>query len=71
MGIDKPISMSRFKTTTHKINNYNFLLTYMGKEVEGVCKWYIRSNEFDLEEYTDSLWATKGEALEAAYASTF
>jgi hypothetical protein len=42
----------------------------MGKEVEGVCKWYIRSNEFNLEEYTDSLWATKGEAIEAAYNST-
>jgi hypothetical protein len=62
--------MSRFKTTTHKINGFEFFLTYMGKEVEGVCKWYIRSNEFNLEEYTDSLWATKGEAIEAAYNST-
>jgi hypothetical protein len=62
--------MTRHITTTHEINGYEFHLTYMGKAVEGDCKWYIRSSEFDLEAYTDSLWATSNEALDAAHQST-
>jgi len=35
----------------------------MGAEVEGQCKWYIWSNDIDLNQYDDTLLYTKEDAV--------
>ena len=41
----------------------------MGAEVEGQCKWYIWSNDVDLDQFSDTLWYGKEEAVMAARTS--
>jgi hypothetical protein len=62
--------MSRFKKYTQVINNYEFTIRYMGAMVEGCNKWYVYSEQFDIDQYTDSLWNTKQEAIQAAHEAT-
>ena len=43
----------------------------MGAEVEGQCKWCIWSEDVDLDQYDDTLWYSKEEAIMSAHYSIF
>ena len=48
------------------INGVHFFIQYLGKQVEGQCKWHITSTDItDLDQDIDTLWYTKQEAIEA------
>jgi len=58
--------MSNFNKYSITLNGVHFFIQYLGREVEGQCKWHITSKDIvNLEEYIDTLWYTKQEAIEA------
>ena len=61
--------MKRFKTYEEMYCDLKWFLRYMGAEVEGQCKWYIWSNDVDLDQFSDTLWYGKEEAVMAARTS--
>jgi hypothetical protein len=73
-GQTKPIkthTMKSFKTYEKQHRGIQYFIRYMGAQVEGQCKWYIWSNDFDFDTYTDSLWYTKEEAVTSANYAIF
>jgi hypothetical protein len=55
--------MKRFKTYEETYCGVKWFVRYMGAEVEGQCKWYIWSNDIDLNQYDDTLLYTKEDAV--------
>lgn len=52
-----------------KVHTYSFggleIRVCYHRDAEGALKWAVSSPMFDVCEYTDELWATKGEAVGA------
>ena len=63
--------MRDFKTYEKNWCGVTYFLRYLGAEVEGQCKWYIWSKDVDLDQYDDTLWYTKEEAILTAQHSIF
>ena len=63
--------MRDFKTYEKNWCGVTYFLRYLGAEVEGQCKWYIWSKDVDLDQYDDTLWYSKEEAIMSAHYSIF
>jgi hypothetical protein len=55
--------MKRFKTYEETYCGVKWFLRYMGREAQGQCKWYIWSDDVDLNQYDDTLLYTKEDAV--------
>ena len=58
----QPETMKRFKTYEETYCGVKWFLRYMGREVQGQCKWYIWSDDVDFDKYNDTLWYSADEA---------
>ena len=67
----QPETMKRFKTYEETYCDVKWFLRYMGAEVEGQCKWYIWSDDVDLDRHNDTLWYDKECAILTARTAIF